>query len=41
VADKIGRNELVKITNGTETKEVKYKKAEPLVATGEWSIVKP
>ncbi len=37
--DKIGRNDLITITNGTETKELKYKKAEPLLATG-WSIVK-
>jgi preprotein translocase subunit SecA len=37
--DKIGRNELVKITNGSETKEVKYKKAEALIASGEWKIV--
>jgi preprotein translocase subunit SecA len=33
-----GRNDLVKITNGTETKEMKYKKAEPLLAEG-WIIV--
>jgi preprotein translocase subunit SecA len=39
VDDKIGRNELVQITNGTETKEMKYKKAEPLLAGGEWKIV--
>lgn len=37
--EKIGRNDLVKITNGTETKEMKYKKAEPLVASGEWRLV--
>lgn len=35
---KIGRNEHVKITNGTETKEMKFKKAEPLLAQG-WKIV--
>jgi preprotein translocase subunit SecA len=34
------RNELVTITNGTQTEEMKYKKAEPLLATGEWTIVK-
>ena len=34
-----GRNELVTITDGTEKKEVKYKKAEPLLATGAWTIV--
>lgn len=35
----VGRNELVKITNGTETREMKYKKAESLIAGGEWKIV--
>lgn len=34
-----GRNDLVTITNGEETKEVKYKKAEPLLSEG-WTIVK-
>lgn len=34
------RNELVTITDGTETRELKYKKAEPLIAGGEWSLVK-
>lgn len=34
-----GRNEMVKITNGTETKELKFKKAEALIATGEWKLV--
>lgn len=33
-----GRNDLVKITNGTETKEMKYKKAEPFLASG-WTVV--
>ena len=37
--DKIGRNTLVTITNGSETKEMKYKKAELLIESGEWSIV--
>jgi preprotein translocase subunit SecA len=37
---KIGRNELVTITNGSETKEMKYKKAEPLLASGTWSLVR-
>ncbi len=32
------RNELITITNGTETREIKYKKAEPLLASG-WRIV--
>lgn len=36
---KVGRNELVKITNGQETKEVKYKKASSLIETGEWRII--
>ncbi len=34
----IGRNDLVTITDGTETKELKYKKAEELLASG-WSVV--
>lgn len=34
-----GRNELVTITNGADTKEVKYKKAEPLIESGEWQLV--
>ena len=38
--DDIGRNDKVTITNGTETKEVKFKKAEPLIQSGEWKIVK-
>ena len=33
-----GRNDLVTITNGTDTKELKYKKAETLLSTG-WTIV--
>ncbi|TSC87227.1 MAG: preprotein translocase subunit SecA [Parcubacteria group bacterium Gr01-1014_8] len=36
---KYERNEKVTITNGTETKEMKFKKAEPLLAGGEWKIV--
>jgi preprotein translocase subunit SecA len=35
---KVGRNEIVKITNGQETKEMKYKKAKPLIESGEWRI---
>jgi preprotein translocase subunit SecA len=35
----IGRNETVVITNGTETKEIKYKKAEALIASGDWKLV--
>lgn len=38
-APKIGRNDLVRITNGTETKEMKYKKAEALIESGEWKLV--
>ena len=34
--EKIGRNERVTITDGKETKELKWKKAEPLVESGEW-----
>ena len=33
------RNDHVKITNGTETREMKFKKAEPLLQSGEWRIV--
>ena len=36
--DKIGRNEKVEITNGTESKMIKWKKAESLVKSGEWSL---
>lgn len=35
----VGRNDKVTITNGTETREMKFKKAEPLLASGEWRIV--
>ncbi|MBI4088394.1 preprotein translocase subunit SecA [Candidatus Kaiserbacteria bacterium] len=34
-----GRNDRVVITDGKETKEMKYKKAEPMLASGEWRIV--
>ena len=37
--EKVGRNELVTITDGTKIETMKYKKAEPLIATGSWSIV--
>lgn len=33
------RNDRVRITNGTEVREMKFKKAEPLLASGEWQIV--
>ena len=36
---KLQRNEIVKITNGKETKEIKYKKAQPLIEAGEWKII--
>ena len=36
--DKIGRNEKVEITNGKISKMIKWKKAEPLIQTGEWSL---
>ena len=36
---KIGRNDLVKISNGKETKQIKFKKAKPLIDTGEWKII--
>ena len=36
---KLQRNEIVKITNGKETKELKYKKAIPLIESGEWKII--
>ena len=36
---KYGRNEIVKITNGQETKEIKYKKAISLLETGEWKLL--
>ena len=36
---KLQRNEMVKITNGKETKELKYKKAKPLIEAGEWKII--
>ena len=36
---KFGRNEIVKITNGSKTREMKYKKAAPMIETGEWKII--
>ncbi|MCD5384360.1 MAG: hypothetical protein LRZ97_00400, partial [Candidatus Pacebacteria bacterium] len=36
---KIGRNEKIKITNGKEVIEIKFKKAEPLLTSGEWRLV--
>ena len=33
-----GRNEIVGITNGDTIKEIKYKKAKPLLDSGEWVV---
>ena len=38
-SSKYGRNDIVTITNGTETLEMKYKKAEEKIAEGGWTIV--
>jgi len=38
VSKKWGRNEIVGITDGKDYKEVKYKKAKPLIDSGEWEI---
>ena len=39
--EKIGRNERVTITDGKETKELKWKKAQPLVESGDWEMAHP
>ena len=36
--NKLGRNEKIYITDGKETKWLKYKKAKPLIDSGEWEI---
>ena len=36
--EKFGRNEKVMITDGNETKELKWKKAKPLIDSGEWEL---
>ena len=36
--EKFGRNEKVMITDGNETKEVKWKKAKPLIDSGKWEL---
>ena len=36
--EKIGRNERVTITDGKEIKELKWKKAQPLVESGDWEM---
>ena len=38
VKQKWGRNEIVMITDGKETKDLKYKKAKPLIDSGKWEI---
>ena len=38
VSKKWGRNEIVGITDGKDYKEIKYKKAKPLIASGKWEI---
>ncbi len=38
-AETFGRNDLVTISNGEETKELKFKKAESLLVSGEWKLV--
>jgi len=35
---KFGRNEIVMITNGEETKDLKWKKAKSLIDSGEWEL---
>ncbi len=39
VEKETGRNEKVTITNGSETRELKWKKAKPLVENGEWKRI--
>lgn len=34
-----GRNDLVTISDGTDTQTLKFKKAEPLLATGSWKLI--
>ena len=36
--EKYGRNEIVMITDGKETKDLKWKKAKPLIDSGEWEL---
>ena len=36
--EKIGRNERVTITDGKQTRELKWKKAQPLVESGDWEM---
>jgi len=39
VEKKLGRNDKIKISNGKEIKELKWKKAKPLIESGKWSKV--
>ena len=36
---KLGRNEKVKITDGKDIQELKYKKAKPLIDSGKWKLI--
>ena len=36
---KLGRNEIVKITDGKDIQELKYKKAKPLIDSGKWKLI--
>ena len=36
--EKYGRNEIVMITDGKETKDLKWKKAKSFIDSGEWEI---
>jgi preprotein translocase subunit SecA len=36
---KVGRNDMVTITDGTKTETMKFKKAEPLIESGAWKMV--
>ena len=38
VSGKFGRNEIVMITNGEESKDLKWKKSKPLIDSGEWEL---
>ena len=38
IKHKWGRNEIVGITDGKDYKEIKYKKAKPLIDSGKWEI---
>lgn len=38
---KIGRNQTVTVTDGSQVKEMKYKKAQPLLASKQWTLHTP